>query len=60
LAQVPVVLINHPKEIADYSAIERFISEAARADDIKFITLSELASKLQNGDFHVARRSENQ
>jgi hypothetical protein len=59
-AQVPVVLINHPKEISDYTAIERFISEAARADDIKFITLSELASKLQNGDFYVARRSDNQ
>lgn len=53
LAQVSVVLTNHPKDISDYAAIERFISEAAQADDIKFITLSELASELQNGDFYV-------
>jgi hypothetical protein len=53
LPSVPVVLTNHSKYIEDYSPIERFLSEASAADDIKFITLSEMAGKLRAGEFAV-------
>lgn len=53
LAHVPVVLTNHPKDIRDLPAIERFVQEVSQADDIRFITLSELAGKLRSGEFQV-------
>ena len=53
LAQVPVVLTNHPKDIRDLAAIERFVGEVSQAEDIRFITLSELARKLRTGEFQV-------
>lgn len=53
LAQVPVVLTNHPKDIRDLVAIERFVAEISQAEDIRFITLSELAGKLRSGEFSV-------
>jgi hypothetical protein len=59
LAQVPVVLTNHPKDIRDLAAIERFVEEVSQAEDIKFITLSELAGKLRSGEFQVRSRMSN-
>jgi len=53
LTQLPIVLTNHPKDIRDFPAIERFVGEAAQAEDIRFITLSEIAGKLRSGEFHV-------
>lgn len=53
LAQVPVVLTNHPKDIRDLPAIERFVGEASQAEDIRFITLSDLAGKLRSGEFEI-------
>lgn len=53
LAQVPVVLTNHPKDIRDLPAIERFVGELSQAEDIRFITLTELAGKLRSGEFPV-------
>jgi hypothetical protein len=53
LAQVPVVLTNHPKDIRDLAAIERFVGEVSRAEDIRFITLTELAGKLRSGEFEI-------
>ena len=53
LADVPVVLTNHPKDIRDLPAIERFVGEISQAEDISFITLSELAGKLKRGEFQV-------
>lgn len=53
LAQVPVILTNHSKDIRDFAPIERFIAEAAKADDVEFITLTELARKLQDGVFAI-------
>ncbi len=53
LADVPVVLTNHPKDIRDLPAIERFVEEVSQADDIRFITLTELAERLQTGEFRV-------
>jgi len=53
LAQVPVVLTNHPKDIRDLPAIERFVGEVSQAEDIRFITLSELSKRFQTGEFEI-------
>jgi hypothetical protein len=53
LAQLPVILTNHPKDIRDLPAIERFVGEASQAEDIRFITLSEIAKRIQNHEFQV-------
>ena len=53
LSQLPVVLTNHPKDIRDLAAVERFVGEVAQAEDIKFITLTEVAGKLRSGEFQV-------
>ena len=53
LAYVPVVLTNHPKDIRDLAAIERFVEEVSQTEDIRFITLTELAGKLRSGEFQV-------
>lgn len=57
LSQVPVVLTNHPKDIRDLAAIERFIGDLSEAEDIKFITLSEVWERIQTGDFKVCTRN---
>ena len=53
LSKVPIVLTNHPKDIRDFPAIERFVGEVSQADDIEFVTLTEIAAKLQSGEFQV-------
>ena len=53
LSKVPVVLTNHPKDIRDWDAIERFVGEVAEAKDIEFITLSQIAERVKSGDFAV-------
>lgn len=50
---IPVVLTNHSKNIEDYAPIESFLREASAADDIKFITLTELTEKLRAGEFEI-------
>jgi len=55
LAKVPVVLTNHPKDIRDWAGLERFVGEVADAEDLKFITLSELAGKIRSGEFSVMK-----
>lgn len=53
LANLPVVLTNHPKDLRDLPAIERFVGEVAQAGDIQFITLTEIVAKIQSGEFAV-------
>jgi hypothetical protein len=53
LAEVPVILTNHSKDIRDFTPIERFIGEAAQADEIEFLTLTDFARKLQAGVFPI-------
>ncbi|HEY6189698.1 MAG TPA: hypothetical protein VIW80_18735 [Pyrinomonadaceae bacterium] len=53
LAEVPVILENHTKDLHDFSHIERFMSDVARADDIRCLTLTELARELGRGRFHI-------
>lgn len=57
LANVPVMLTNHPKYIRDFLAIERFVDEISQAEDIRLVTLRELARKLRNGEFEVRRNA---
>ena len=56
LSQIPVVLTNHPKDIRDLTAIERFVGELSQAEDVRFITLAEIAGKLRSGEFQVRRK----
>jgi hypothetical protein len=53
LRQVPVILENHTKDVRDFSHIERFISDVARAEDICCVTLTELAQALEAGQFQI-------
>ena len=53
LTQLPIVLTNHPKDIRDLPAIERFVGEVSAAEDIEFITLTEIAAKLRSGEFKI-------
>ena len=53
LSKVPVVVTNHPKDIRDWKAIERFVGEVAAANEIEFITLSQIAERVKRGDFAV-------
>jgi hypothetical protein len=53
LSKVPVVLTNHPKDIRDWNAIERFVGELAEAKDIEFVTLTEVAEKLRSGEIQI-------
>ncbi len=57
LAKVPVVLTNHPKDIRDWNAIERFVGEVSAAEDIQFMTLTEVAEKLRSGEFQARKKS---
>lgn len=56
-SNVPVVLTNHPKDIRDWDAIERFVGDVSEAKDIEFATLSEIAAKVKSTEIQV-RKSE--
>ncbi|HMH44236.1 MAG TPA: hypothetical protein VK557_12180, partial [Pyrinomonadaceae bacterium] len=57
LPKVPVVITNHPKDIRDWAGLERFVGDVADAEDVKFITLRDLAGKIRSGEFEVRTRS---
>lgn len=57
LSKVPVVLTNHPKDMRDWDGLERFISDVAEADDVEFITLTEVAERLRSGEFQIRKKS---
>lgn len=59
LRKVPVIISNHSKDIKDFSVIERFIDDAARAEDLRFVTQTELVEKLEAGEFTIKCRSQN-
>lgn len=56
LADVPVVLENHTKDLQNFSDLERFLENAVASSDIRFITLSELATNLKR-IFKIKTRS---
>jgi hypothetical protein len=57
LREVPIVLQNHTKDIHDFSDINRFLGDVVKADDLKCVTLTELARDFANGRFPVRTAS---
>jgi hypothetical protein len=53
LRELPIILTNHSKNISDFSHIERFLADVAEAQDMQFATLTDLARKLEAGDFPI-------
>lgn len=58
LTDVPVVLENHTKDLQRYSDLEKFLEKAVGSPDIRFVTLTELATDLKK-KFQVKTRSLN-
>lgn len=56
LKDVPVILENHTKDLRDFSHIDRFVSDVAKASDIRCVTLTEIACDLQSGLFSIKTR----
>ena len=56
LEDVPVILENHTKDVVDFSHIEKFIADIARADDVRCVTLTELAFELAHARFAIKTR----
>jgi hypothetical protein len=56
LKDVPVILENHTKDLRDFSHIDQFVSDVAKASDIRCVTLTELARDLQSGRFTIKTR----
>ena len=57
LANIPVVLGIHTKDIRVFDDIERFVSDIASAPDIRCVTLTEIARELQKGTFAIKTKS---
>jgi hypothetical protein len=55
LKKVPVVITNHSKYMVDFDGFDRFLGEVAAADDVRPITMSELASMLRAGELEIRR-----
>ena len=54
-SHIPVILTNHTKNMKDFDGFDRFLGETATADDIKIITIAELAAKVQAGKFEIRK-----
>jgi hypothetical protein len=57
LTELPIILTCHSKYINDFSAVESFVRDVSKAPDIKFATLTDIAAKLEAGDFQIQKRS---
>ena len=57
LPEVPVILECHTKDIYDFVHIERFLHDIAQADDIRCVTLTELARGFESGRFYVRTKT---
>ena len=56
LSDVPIILENHTKDVADFSHIDRFVRDVAKASDIRCVTLTDLANDLRSGSFIIKTR----
>ena len=56
LTDVPVVLENHTKDLHNFSDLERFLEKAVESPEIRFVTLTELATGLKD-KFKIKTRS---
>ena len=57
LRELPVILTCHSKYISDFSAIEGFVRKVSKTPGINFATLSDIAAKLEIGDFEIRKRA---
>lgn len=57
LSQIPIILTNHSKYMTDFDGFDHFLAEIKTAEDLRFITLSELAEMLRAGEFEIKRRA---
>lgn len=53
LERVPVVLTNHSKYMTGFAGFDTFLGEISGADDIKTVTLKEIADMLAAGEFEI-------
>lgn len=58
LSDIPIILENHTKDIVDFGHIERFVAEVAAADDIRCVTLTDLADGIGRNQFQIKKRTE--
>jgi len=56
LTDVPIVLENHTKDLHNFSDLERFLEKAVESPEIRFVTLTELATGLKD-KFKIKTRS---
>ena len=56
LTDVPIVLENHTKDLHNFSDLERFLEKAVESSEIRFVTLTELATGLKD-KFKIKTRS---
>ncbi len=56
LADVPIVLENHTKDLRNFSDLERFLRSLVDSPDIQFVTLTNLAKDLKQ-KFKIKTRS---
>lgn len=50
---IPVILENHTKDLNDLRHLDNFFKELVQADDISFMTLTNLTQELDNGRFPI-------
>ena len=56
LTDVPVVLENHTKDLHNFSDLERFLEKTVESSEIRFVTLTDLATGLKD-KFNIKTRS---
>jgi hypothetical protein len=50
---VPIILVNHPKDILHFETMDRFVRLVARSKDIRTVTLSEMAASIRAGEYRI-------
>jgi hypothetical protein len=58
ISHAPIILENHTKDITNFDAFERFAAYVASQNDFEVITLKELASRLEAGEYGIVNRSQ--
>jgi hypothetical protein len=53
LSEQPVILTGHSKYMKDFSGVESFVRDVSKVSDIKFASLTDIATKLRAGHFPV-------
>lgn len=57
VSNAPIVLENHTKDITDFSDIRLFAKYISKQKDLDVITLKELATRLERGDYPISSKN---